>query len=346
MLKALVIAFVTNTAPAIIENYITWYLGTNGVNRIYPECNNCTIGWPPSCQLPLLYVEPGLSGSDITCHDVPGWDSDIADAHKIGIYWIVDIIAIIGWIVIEILLLGFNALHASCRIASTRNFRLTPLNETRAFVALSFIRATFELGNPTSSLLGVDPVAKNPLQIKIETFLLTALYKLKILLLGILIKTIWMFCVPVDISTWLISHAATVSSCFFDVTVTTIILDQVELRASGIVTSVELFNDLCDRFLQRSEEGLPVISNVGKLQVVRAIGVAICKAGNMYPPMELLLRHSIQYFDLPQSMAKSSGFDDSDLLIQTMSSDAMDDNERHLVLCVGRRRRKIYLTAL
>ena len=40
------------------------------------------------------------------------------------------------------------------------------------------------------------------------------------------------------------------------------------------------------------------ITPLGKIQIARAIGVAIVKQGSMYPTMELLLRHAIQYLGL------------------------------------------------
>ena len=40
------------------------------------------------------------------------------------------------------------------------------------------------------------------------------------------------------------------------------------------------------------------ISPLGKIQIARAVGVAIVKNGSMYPTMELLLRHAIQYLGL------------------------------------------------
>lgn len=43
----------------------------------------------------------------------------------------------------------------------------------------------------------MDPVAKTALQRKVEAFVMALLYKLKILLLGIVVKTIWMFFLPV-----------------------------------------------------------------------------------------------------------------------------------------------------
>merc|ERR1712167_216062 len=40
------------------------------------------------------------------------------------------------------------------------------------------------------------------------------------------------------------------------------------------------------------------ISDLGKVQIARACGVAIVTNGNMYPTMELLLRHAIQYLGI------------------------------------------------
>eukprot|EP01047_Picozoa_sp_COSAG01_P075957 COSAG01_NODE_13184_length_1623_cov_2.786089_2_plen_204_part_00 len=80
------------------------------------------------------------------------------------------------------------------------------------------------------------------------------------------------------------------------------IMDEVELRATGVITCTELFNDLVDKFCDSTDNPelarIPSISRRCKLQVVRAIGVSIVEQGTMYPPMELLLRHAIQYFDL------------------------------------------------
>lgn len=57
----------------------------------------------------------------------------------------------------------------------------------------------------------------------------------------------------------------------------------------------------------------------------------------MYPPMELLLRHAIQYFDIPKGAAATSKFDDDALLSELMEQ--LPENEQRLVVC-------IHLTAL
>ena len=62
---------------------------------------------------------------------------------------------------------------------------------------------------------------------------------------------------------------------------------------------MELFNDVMDSHYNDSSE----ISDAGKLQIARAIGVSIVKNGSMYPTLELLLRHAIQYLGLRGTMA-------------------------------------------
>ena len=53
-----------------------------------------------------------------------------------------------------------------------------PLNSDRAFVADSLVRAAFELGNPDSPVLGVDPQAEERSKLKI--LMLVLLYKAKV----------------------------------------------------------------------------------------------------------------------------------------------------------------------
>ena len=59
-------------------------------------------------------------------------------------------------------------------------------------------------------------------------------------------------------------------------------------------TSVELFNEIVDLHFNSAKD----ISPLGQIQIARAVGVAIVKQGSMYPTMELLLRHAIQYLGL------------------------------------------------
>ena len=53
-----------------------------------------------------------------------------------------------------------------------------------------------------------------------------------------------------------------------------------------------MFNEIISKHETRTQAPL---SPLGKLQVVRAVGVTIVMEGAMFPTMELLLRHAIQY---------------------------------------------------
>ena len=280
-------------------------------------------------------------------------------------FWGLNVPMILLTVLLEIYLLGFAALRSSCLIAAEYEFRLTPLNETRAFVAIAFIRATFEMGNPHSAVLGVDPTVKSNLQKKLETSVLGLIYVLKVLIVGILIKTfLWQPFIPMKYFTWLGSHAPTVSSIFWDGLIGHVIMDQVELRASGVTASTELFNELLDEFdvsatgaddeppsaaagtgaqgpepepepePEPSRSAKPVLSLLCKIQVVRAIGLAIIENGTMYPPMELLLRHAVQYFDLPaQAGVDSESFDYSAESLRRELR-RLPVHEQRLVACV------------
>eukprot|EP01046_Picozoa_sp_COSAG06_P041918 COSAG06_NODE_5268_length_3597_cov_2.646083_3_plen_143_part_00 len=73
----------------------------------------------------------------------------------------------------------------------------------------------------------------------------------------------------------------------------------VALTRCLLACQMELFNDVMDSHYKDSSE----ISDAGKLQIARAIGVSIVKNGSMYPTLELLLRHAIQYLGLRGTMA-------------------------------------------
>eukprot|EP01050_Picozoa_sp_SAG11_P005613 SAG11_NODE_402_length_9751_cov_7.372047_8_plen_307_part_00 len=214
-----------------------------------------------------------------------------------------------------------------------------PLNHTRAFVAQSFIQATFELGSPKSAVLGVDPSSKTSVQKRAETVVMVVFYKLKIVLTGQLLKLVWKFSLPVIVVTWLSSYAAAVASCFWDTLICTVIMDEVEMRATG-VTAAEVFNEVMSSalFSDGGSDGLPKqvqgLSNHCRLQLARAVGVAIHEEGTMYPPMELLLRHTIQYLKIGGSRAIQlpGNLDNKSEILAGLKR--LKPPEQHAVACV------------
>ena len=108
---------------------------------------------------------------------------------------------------------------------------------------------------------------------------------------------------PAPARVWANPFAATLAAMIWDPLICAVIMEQVELTASGVSTGVEVFNEIMEAAAAAgaaesgSREGT-VMSYAGRLQVVRAIGAAIVLKGTMYPTLELLLRHAIQYHRL------------------------------------------------
>jgi hypothetical protein len=83
----------------------------------------------------------------------------VGSENKLVWFWVV-LGTVIGVnIVFEICGLMYTAVFYATRVAWAMDIRLNPLNADRAFVADSLIRAAFELGNPDSPVMGVDPHA-------------------------------------------------------------------------------------------------------------------------------------------------------------------------------------------
>ena len=210
------------------------------------------------------------------------------------LWWWIWLVAAIGLnIVFEIGGLMYVAMHYATKVAWALNIRLSPLNADRAFVADSLVRAAFELGNPDAPLLGVDPHAQ-PGGVCLKT-LMMGMYKGKVVLTGLALKFVvgkvtepqfGMWAKP-----WLGMVTATIA---WDALIAHCIVMQAQIRGFGIFTSCELFNEIMDYHYP----DIDVASEGQRIQITTAIGVSIVKSGYMYPTMELMLRHAIQYLGL------------------------------------------------
>jgi hypothetical protein len=89
---------------------------------------------------------------------------------------------------------------------------------------------------------------------------------------------------------WLGMVTATIA---WDALIAHCIVMQAQVRGIGVFTSCELFNEIMELYKSVEE-----ISDDERIQITRGIGVSIVKSGCMYPTMELMLRHAIQYLEL------------------------------------------------
>ena len=125
-----------------------------------------------------------------------------------------------------------------------------------------------------------------------------------------------------DVAMWVKPYfGTTLATVLWDGMTCHSIMKGAELRAIGVTTTVEVFNEIIDTFfpgyvaapcalclsvsLSLSVSlclshtlsvslclSTAVLSEKARLQLLRAIAIAIVKKGSMFPTMELLLRHS------------------------------------------------------
>ena len=189
----------------ITQNLGYWegntYFGTD-----YPTTY---VDGPPSQCVPGSSWDPEASVADrclscecMACSCIPHDDGKLVldMSHPLIVWWVILGIAIAVNVVFEIGALMYFAVRYCVRVSWALDQRLVPLNADRAFVADSLVRAAFELGNPVSPVMGVDPGAEPKSKFKI--LLLVVAYKAKVVLTGAVIKALLGKVTPVHVSTW------------------------------------------------------------------------------------------------------------------------------------------------
>ena len=161
-----------------------------------------------------------------------GGEADVA-TNPILRFWLILVVAIGLNVVGEIILLMRVAVRYCTKVAWALDQRLVPLNADRAFVADSLVRAAFELGNPNTAVLGVDPQTEERSKLKLLTLVL--LYKAKVVLLGFLLKQIVAFTTPAGFATYAMPWVGTCGgTVFWDALIAACILLQVSQAFSSL----------------------------------------------------------------------------------------------------------------
>ena len=112
------------------------------------------------------------------------------DHDVIIVFWTLNMAFIIFNIVFELMMLMYLAVRYCVQVAWALDYRLVPLNADRAFVADSLVRAAFELGNPDSPVLGVDPHGETTSSNRMRIALMVILYKAKVVGTGLTLKAL------------------------------------------------------------------------------------------------------------------------------------------------------------
>jgi len=89
-----------------------------------------------------------------------------------------------------------------------------------------------------------------------------------------------------------------------------------------------------DTFCPEYEKNPASLSEVAREQILRGIGVAIVKHGALFPTMEILLKHAVNYLNMKKSKAvRQSGIiDNEELFFETFEKVSLD--ESRAALCV------------
>jgi adenylate kinase family enzyme/Ca2+-binding EF-hand superfamily protein len=298
------VGFFFNVPVAAFENWLVDIYETDGMTDAYWVCSdyNDTVDYDMMCAIEPKDEGRCTSGwedmdTEAMCRACGACDvcMCLAEVETLIPWWSWNMANVLGWVVIEIGLLMYFCAKYCVKVSWALDFRLVPLNADRAFVADSLVRAAFELGNPDSVVMGVDPHAESSAAGNLRTAIAMALYKGKIVVHGALHKFILGQTTSPSFYMWAKPWLGTVlCSALWDSLVAHVIINQAEVRGIGVYTSVELFNDVVALHFQSEKE----ISDRGRINMVRAVGVAIVKQGSMYCTMELLLRHTIQYLGL------------------------------------------------
>lgn len=101
-----------------------------------------------------------------------------------------------------------------------------------------------------------------------------------------------------------------------------------------MTTAVECFNEVMDTFCPLFENDPLSLSETARVQILRAIGVAIVKHGSMFPTMEILLRHAVDYLSMKSSPAVRYGgtIDNAKAFVEDFAAITLD--ESRAVLCI------------
>lgn len=214
-------------------------------------------------------------------------------------FWVTCLSVVAVCCAVEISLLMYYGVYHSMRIAWALGYRLAPLNEDRAFLADSLVRGAFELGNPENPILGVDPTAEVGKAGRWRIAMVILLWKGKIVLCAAVMKFIWGCVFPWHTAVWVKPWLSMPSDMFWNAMTAHIVISQATIRGVGVAAAHECFNEIMAAGAFKET----TMSEIHKLQTARAVGVGIVKHGNLYPTMEVLLRHAISWMKMQTSAA-------------------------------------------
>lgn len=229
----------------------------------------------------------------------------------------------------EIVAMYWYSIKNAVRVANVMDLRLKPLNRDRAFVGGSLVRAALELGNTQGVVFGTDPLREQSSKTALIQAILALLYVLKIALSGFLIKVLIKRVMTRGSAKFALPWAAVPATAVWNGFVGHIIMRQAKLRGVGVAMAIELYSIIADMSMVE-------ISDLGKLQMCRAVACNIVKQRDMFPTKEILLKHAVANMGLIRNGlvdVDSSGIvDDADTFVVKIAD--LNKTETEMVILV------------
>ena len=272
-------------------------------------------------------IEPALQSQ---CTPLPATPFD--DVRFLS-FNILNLTAIVGCVVCELWLLMYTAVQFAVLVSHALDMQLTPLNEDRARVAKMLVQAAFEVPEK-QKVMGVDTEADED-EHALHNLLAAAWYKGKTFITGHFLLLILKRVIPYQFLVFSRPYlAAGVATAFWDAMCCHHIMKLAERRAVGVTTAIEVFNDILDKFCPSFEREPTSLTQNARIQMLRAIGIAVVRHGSISPTMEVLLLHAIEYLDMRQSSAVQSRgvIDNQEDFIEDFAQLTL--KERRAVLCI------------
>eukprot|EP01052_Picozoa_sp_SAG31_P000915 SAG31_NODE_29_length_32663_cov_14.779695_2_plen_725_part_00 len=318
--QCLIAGFFSAAGTAIVENFLTYELNSDGVNN--PD--KC---WPETtqfeCKSISLICEPGT-----TVHLTEKGQCAASPTKDVIAFWSVMGVALAICCSFEIGAMYFYSIKNSVRVANAMDLRLKPMNRDRSFVGGSLVRAALELGNSQGVLFGVDPLREQNTRNDIVAVLFALVYVAKIALSGFVIKVLMKRLMTRGGAKFALPWAAVPATAGWNGFVGHIIMREAKLRGLGVAAAVEIFNDIV------SPDKVDTVSDVCRIQLCRAVGCNIVKQRDMYPTKEILLRHAVGNLGLVRQgiiqKDESGVVDDVDAFLAKLKD--MNDTELSMVM--------------
>ena len=322
--------FFSAAGTAVVENLLTYELQTDGVGNpdhcydAYVDDDVATNHQWYICENEHLCV----LGDNITLVDGECAKSPLAVVLQ---FWMVMGIALGICCSFEIGAMYFYSIKNSVRVANAMNLRLKPLNRDRSFVGGSLVRAALELGNSQGTLFGVDPLSEATTKGDVMAAVFAILYILKIAMSGFVLKVLVKRLMTRGGAKFALPWAAVPATACWNGFVGHVIMREAKLRGVGVAAAVEIFNGIVE------PDKINDLTDLGRIQICRAVGCNIVKQRDMYPTKQILLKHAVGNLSLiPMGLLadknESGVVDDVDTFVSKMKD--LNDMERDMVILV------------